>query len=68
MGITLHPGQLALVRVEDFHPQFGTIGMRRISADRLDIHAGDGRGGIENGGGRIPFPSIYIAKSIIVPE
>ena len=48
MSVTLHPSQLAFVRMEDFHPHFGAIGMGCICADCLDVHAGDRRGGIDN--------------------
>src|SRR4030042_2901735 len=68
MGVTLHPCQLTHVRVEDFHPYFGAIGMGCISADRLYIHAGDGRGRINYLNRGIPGKGVFITKGQIVPE
>src|SRR5262245_55535365 len=41
VAVALEPTQLTLVGVEVLHPELGGVGMRRISADRLDVDAGE---------------------------
>ena len=66
MCIALHPSQLTFIRLEDFHPDFGAIGMRCICADRLDVHAGDRWGRIGNRNGRMTGKEVFIIQGIVI--
>src|SRR5271157_2647176 len=54
--------------MDNLHPYFGTIEMRRISADCLDIGTTDARGGVINLNRRIPGKRLLITQGIVIPS
>ncbi len=44
VAVALQPDELALVGVQELHPQLGGVRMRRVGADRLDVDAAEAAG------------------------